>query len=225
MMKIKDGWKSSFWQVACFLFCTCTFLGFASSEPFLLLPEQMLQAPQAFTYKGTIGVVPTRGFYFIEPVINSSNSLIGYRNWQVCFNTHLKNPSIIFLTILSNFAQNYTSPFQSIFYGVSYFNNTYLQASINTIGQCNVFSEQVVCTGWTSSPMNSLSFSNSCGFLRSNGEARGLMKFTILANAENPTLLASSTAWVSTNGEQPSQITINVTQSIPPLMPNTDCGF
>lgn len=151
------------------LFLCIAILGQSNGDPFLFFPESMLPpigTTYNFTFDGLAGTWNISGIYTVQAVTDDDGkTILGYRNWQL-----------------------YTGDLNQTFYGVSYKNNTYPQASINPQTQeCeNVFSETVNCTGWTSTEKTE--WDNRCSIVRVNSSITGDMALTVQTSSTVLTL-------------------------------------
>ena len=194
-------------------------VGVAVAEPLLFMPERMLAEPSGFKYTGAINGLPVRGHYFVEPVaaVHASAGagagagalqVIGYRNWQN-------------LTLFGR---------DAIFYGVSYLNGTYAQATIDAAtGACSVFVEEVNCTGWRAVPGTDDAEENACDIVRTSPPTdppvTGTMDLTAYADAADPNRLDRVATRALVDGQAATYDIEVAAYLADPSMPPTSCGF
>jgi len=150
------------------LFLFAVIISEINGVPFLFFPEHMLPTignTFNYTFEGVLSTLKVSGFYFIQPVTDTDmKTIIGYRNWQ-----------------------SYIGDFTGIFYGVSYFNETYPQALINPNTQeCEyVFSEIINCTHWANKDI--LIWNSFCSIVRIDSPVTGNMSLALHASNSDPT--------------------------------------
>lgn len=145
---------------AYFIVALFLLVGHINGDPFLFFPESMLPpigTTYNFTFDGLLGTWKISGVYAVQAVTDDDRkTIIGYRNWQV-----------------------YMGDLNQTFYGVSYKNNSYPQASINPQTQecVDAFTENINCTGWTSAEKTE--WDNRCSIVRLNSTITGEMALTL----------------------------------------------
>ena len=191
-------------RIAIALFLLTSLFGTNYGDWFLFMPERMLPPIGTtfnFTFQGQFADWKIEGVYTVQPVVDeSTKTIIGYRNWQL-----------------------YSGDFTGIFYGVSYKNSTYPQATINSQTQeCeNVFSETTNCTTWMN--RNITRWDSRCFIARTSSPITGEMAMTIYSSTTD--LNRFSETYITGS---PTNISLNyrfLSQTIQTNFPYVKCDF
>jgi hypothetical protein len=169
----------------CFAMVFCGSTG----DPLYFFPRAMLPPVNktfTFAFEGLMMTLPVSGIYAVQPATDHDmKTIIGYRNWQ-----------------------SYTGGYSALFYGVSYFNGTYLQALIdpNTQECTNVFSEELDCTGWLNTEI--VRWDSRCSLVRTSPPITGKMSTTLRASTSDLMRPLNSSSTVTITGS-PDTMTIS----------------
>ncbi|UJR15536.1 hypothetical protein I4U23_002475 [Adineta vaga] len=185
-----------------------TILSKINGNPFLFFPKHMLPSLDTsfnFTFNGHMTTMTVSGIYTVEPVTDQDmKTIIGYRNWQ-----------------------SYTGEYTGIFYGVSYFNGTYLQALIdpNTQECTNVFSEVLDCTDWLNTAI--VKWDSRCSIIRTDPPITGEMILALRASTSDLTRPSNFSGTVTITGS-PDKSTITydfLSKTVQKNFPYVKCYF
>lgn len=177
-------------------------------EPFLFFPEDMLPpigTTYNFTFDGLVGSWKISGIYTIQAVTDKDmKTVIGYRNWQL-----------------------YTGELNETFYGVSYKNNSYPQALVNSqTHECeNVFSETINCTSWANT--ETVKWNSRCSIVRLDSPITGEMSLIIHASTTDLTRPMNFSGTTSISGS-PVNMTVTysfLSQTKQKIFPYVKCYF
>ena len=173
------------------------------------VPQIMAISECARAAKGTVKIYRLRQpDKVVRARLNSYPSWYGYRNWQN-------------LTLFGR---------DAIFYGASYLNGTYAQATIDAAtGACSVFVEEVNCTGWRAVPGTDDAEENACDIVRTSPPTdppvTGTMDLTAYADAADPNRLDRVATRALVDGQAATYDIEVAAYLADPSMPPTSCGF
>ena len=175
-------------------------------DPFLFFPPAMLPVkPAGWAYTGIYLGLKISGEYYMTPVDNGDNKVIGYREYQTLEN----------------------KLFSQTVYGTSYLNGSFPQALINGTHCENPFVENLNCTGWIFEKLEGLNYKydNACSMVRLNSTITGNLTMSVLSQPGDPTTIMSSEFVALVPGGIAVTLDMTFVAPITSQMPDTDCTF